>query len=222
MATRKPIVIYLRTPQAPGDPDVEAQRQAVRAFAQANRYRVVEEFVDEDDEDVALGNRSRLLAALDRAQRESCPVLVPSVEWLSRHAYVVEEIATRDVPVIVAGEAPVVVRPYRGWSERERARHGRKIKRALTAKKAEGVKLGNPVNLYEAGVAGRETQIARAEAFAAEMLPVIDEIRDRGVRSYNAIARELNRRGMTAPRGGRWAAMTVKRVMARGRGSPRT
>ncbi len=216
MARQRPIVSYLG---GPGAQDVDAQRQAVRAFAEANGYRVVEEFVDED---VAPGGRARLRAALDRAQRESCPVLVPSVEWLSRHAYVVEEIATRDVPVIVAGEAPVVVRPYRGWSERERQRHGRKIKRALTARKAAGVRLGNPANLYEAGEIGRRAQVNHAREFAAQVMPIVDEIRASGITSLNAIARELNRRGVEAPRGGRWAAMTVKRVIDRGRELPRT
>ena len=219
MAKPKPIVSFLRAPAAPGDASLDAQQRAVRAFAQANHYRIVEEFADED---VASSSRDRLLAALDRAQRESCPVVVPGLVWLARDAGVVEEVAAREVPVIVAGETPVVLRAYRAWSERERERHGRKIKRVLTAKKAEGVKLGNPVNLYQAGAAGREVQVARAEAFAATIMPIVDEIRAGRVTSFNGIARELNRRRVEAPRGGRWAAMTVRRVIERGREAART
>ena len=216
MATRKPIVSYLRTPQAPGDPDVEAQRRAVQAFAQANGYQIVEEFADED---VASSSRDRLRAALNRAQRESCPVVVLGLVWLARDAGVVEEIAAREVPVIVAGQAPVVIRAYKDWSQRERERHGRKIKRALAARKAEGVRLGNPTNLAEAGAAGRETQIARAEAFAVTIMPIVEEIRAGGVTSFNGIAEELNRRGVRTARGRRWAAMQVKRIVER-RGEP--
>ena len=208
MARRRPIVSYFA---APGGQDAEDGQQAVQAFAQANGYRVVEEFVD-----AAAGGGVTLRAALDRAQRESCPVVMPGLAWLSRHADVVEEIAARGVPVIVAGETPIVVRPYRGWSKRERQRHGRKIKRALAARKAEGVRLGNPVNLHQAGARGRETQVARAEAFAAQVISIVEEIRAGGVTSYNAIAEELNRRKVKSLRGATWAAMTVRRIAARG------
>jgi DNA invertase Pin-like site-specific DNA recombinase len=210
MARSRPIVSYFGER---GDQDVEAQRQAVQAFVRGNGYRVVEEFVDKGS---ALRSRIRLRAALDCAQRASCPVLVSGFDWLSRHAGVVKEFAVRDVPLIVAGETPVVVRPYRGWSEFERLRHGQNIKDALAVRKAAGVRLGNPVNLHEAGVQGRETQIARAETFAASVMPIIDEIRSGGVTSINAIAKELNRRGVKTARGGDFAAMSVKRVVERG------
>ena len=214
MATRKRIVSYLRTPQAPGDASLDAQRRAVQAFAQASGYRVVEEFVD-DGGGGAPGRRVRLDAAIDRAHKEYCPIVAAGLEYLSRDVRVVEEIAAREVPVIAAGQAPVVVRAYRAWSRRERERHGRKIKHALAARKAEGIRLGNTVNLAEAGAAGRETQIARADAFAAEIQPVIDEIRALGVTSFNGIAKELNRHGITTARGGHWVAMSVKRIVDR-------
>ena len=207
MARQRPIVSYL------GAQDLDAQRRAVQAFAEANGFRVVEEFVDN-----GIAPSSRLRAALDRAQKESCPILVSNLEWLSQQAGIVEEITARDVSVIVAGETPVVLRPYRGWSEFERQRHGRKIKDALAARKAADVRLGNPVNLYQAGAAGRETQIARAEAFAAIIMPIIDEIRRGGVTSFNAIAKELNHRDIKTARGSDFAAMSVKRIVERGGG----
>ena len=210
MARRRPIVSYL---SAPGDQDVYAQRRAVQAFAMANGFRVVEEFMDN-----GIAPSSRLQAALDRAQKESCPVLVSGLDWVSKYAGVVEEITARDVSVIVAGETPVVLRPYRGWSESVREQHGRKIKDALAARKAADVRLGNPVNLYQAGVAGRETQVARAETFAATVMPIIDEIRASGVTSFNAIAKELNHRDIKTARGGDFAAMSVKRIVERGGG----
>ena len=43
MARRKPVVSYLR---ASSDLDVKAQSEANRRFAEANRYRVVEEMVE--------------------------------------------------------------------------------------------------------------------------------------------------------------------------------
>ncbi len=218
MARRRPIVSYLRAPAAPGDPSLDAQRRAVQAFAQANGYRVVEEFVH-DRGGGAPGRRVRLDAAINRARDVRCPVVVAGLECLSRDAGGLGHLVTHDTPFVVAADPPFTLHAYRMWTAEQRARHGRKIKRALTAKKAEGVKLGNPVNLYEAGVAGRETQIARAEVFAAKVLPIVDKIRASGVTSFNGIAEELNRRGVRTARGGRWAAMSVKRVVER-KGEP--
>ncbi len=217
----KPIVSYLRTPQAPGDANLDAQRRAIQAFAQASGYQVVEELVDDrgDKRAGALEQHIQLDAAIDRARDVRCPILVANLACLSRDVSVIGELAVRGVPIVVAADPPFTLHAYRTWTAEQRSRHGRKIKRALTARKAEGVKLGNPVNLREAGEIGRETQIARAEAFAAEVLPIVKEIRAGGVTSFNGIAEELNPRGMTAPRGGRWAAMSVRRIVER-RGEP--
>ena len=217
MARRRPIVSYFRAPDAPGDPYVDAQRRAVQAFAQASGYRVVEEFVDDrgDKRAGALEQRIQLDAAINRARDVRCPVVVAGLECLSRDAGVLGHLVTHDTPFVVAADPPFTLHAYRTWTAEQRARHGQKVKSALAARKAEGVRLGNPVNLYKAGVAGRETQIARAEVFAAKVLPIVKEIRASGVTSFNGIAEKLNRRGMTAPRGGPWAATSVGRIVER-------
>ena len=210
----KPIVSYLGIPQAPGDANLDAQRQAIQAFARTSVYRVVEEYVD-DGGAGALEQRIQLDAAINRARGVRCPILVANLACLSRDVSVIGELAVRGVPIVVAADPPFTVHAYRTWTAEQRARHGGKIKAVLSARKAQGVQLGNPVNLHEAGEIGRETQIARAEAFAAKVLPIVKEIRAGGVTSLNGIAKELNRRGMTAPRGGRWAAMSVRRIVER-------
>jgi Recombinase len=50
---------------------------------------------------------------------------------------------------------------------------------------------------------------------AADIAPVIAELRQAGARSLNAIADGLNERGITAARGGSWSATQVARVLAR-------
>ncbi|MGI8449925.1 MAG: recombinase-like helix-turn-helix domain-containing protein [Streptosporangiaceae bacterium] len=47
------------------------------------------------------------------------------------------------------------------------------------------------------------------------MLPVIDAIRAAGVSSLAGVAAALNDRGVASPRGGRWTATAVRRVLAR-------
>ena len=224
MTTRRPIVSYLRVIGSHDDLGIEAQREAIRRFAEDNGFRVVEEIVEEADDrrGVGMNRRPQLSTALRHVRKRGCPIVVARLGCLSRDARVIEELVPRETQLIVAADPPFTLQVYRSWTADQRARHGRRVKRTLAARKAQGVKLGNPTNLYEAGEAGRRAQVNRAREFAAEVLPIIDEIRASGVTSFNGIAKELNRRGVRTARGGRWAAMTVKRVVERGRVSPRT
>ncbi|TNC05402.1 resolvase [Methylobacterium terricola] len=66
---------------------------------------------------------------------------------------------------------------------------------------------------------GRETSIRirqeRARRHAADLTPVIAEMRAGGVTTLQAIARALNARGIPTARGGSWSAVQVQRVLAR-------
>jgi Recombinase/HNH endonuclease len=65
-----------------------------------------------------------------------------------------------------------------------------------------------PGGLNPKGVAAREEAKARAEA----LRPVLAELAGK---SANAIAAELSARGIATPKGGRWHAGTVIRVLRR-------
>ncbi|MES2493570.1 MAG: recombinase family protein [Pseudomonadota bacterium] len=54
-----------------------------------------------------------------------------------------------------------------------------------------------------------------ADAFAANVLPVIERIKATGSTSYNSIAKALNERGVKTAKGGTWAAATVRNIMLR-------
>jgi hypothetical protein len=71
------------------------------------------------------------------------------------------------------------------------------------------------------GEAGRKTNIARAEACASQLAPIVAEIRASGVTSWYGIAMELNKRGVpTATGRGIWEPGRVRRMMERA-GPPR-
>ena len=55
----------------------------------------------------------------------------------------------------------------------------------------------------------------KADAYAASILPVIEAIRAEGKTSMNAIAGELNKRGIPTPNGGQWWATSVRNVVNR-------
>jgi hypothetical protein len=64
--------------------------------------------------------------------------------------------------------------------------------------------------------AGTEAGVARANELAAELAPIIAELRAAGITSKKGIARVLNQRAVRTPRGvGHWRAIQVARVLAR-------
>jgi DNA invertase Pin-like site-specific DNA recombinase len=93
-----------------------------------------------------------------------------------------------------------------------------RTKAALAAAKARGVRLGKPENLrhQEAGrVQGRARRTVIAGGRAADLRPIIADVRASGASSLRQIAAGLNGRGIPTARGGAWSAGQVKRVLER-------
>jgi hypothetical protein len=66
------------------------------------------------------------------------------------------------------------------------------------------------------GEAGRKVLIARADARASQLAPIVAELRRSGVTSWYGIAMALNKRGVpTATGRGIWEPAQVRRVMER-------
>jgi DNA invertase Pin-like site-specific DNA recombinase len=109
---------------------------------------------------------------------------------------------------------PFILHLFAALAEKERALIGMRTKAALAAAKARGVALGNP-KLSKARKSAVASITALADQHAANVLPVIREIRRAGATSLHQIADALNARGITTPRGGRWYASSVRNVLAR-------
>jgi hypothetical protein len=62
---------------------------------------------------------------------------------------------------------------------------------------------------------GSQVLVAKADAQATELAPIIVEIRASGAKRLQAIADELNARGISTARGGKWGASSVFRLRAR-------
>jgi hypothetical protein len=63
--------------------------------------------------------------------------------------------------------------------------------------------------------AGIKVIRARANERAAKLAPIVKDIQAAGVMSLRGIARALNERGISPPRGHGWQAMQVRRLLAR-------
>jgi hypothetical protein len=93
---------------------------------------------------------------------------------------------------------------------------GERPRQALQAAKARGTKLGNPGNLKDQETArahgrARRTEVARSRA--ADLAPILADVRISGASSLREIAAGLNDRGIPTARGGEWSAMQVKRLL---------
>lgn len=80
-----------------------------------------------------------------------------------------------------------------------------RTKATLLAAKARGVPLGNHANLSRRDVGaacGNATEPAEAIARAADLMPIMAEIRAEGCSSLRQLANGLNERGIRRPRGG--------------------
>jgi DNA invertase Pin-like site-specific DNA recombinase len=102
---------------------------------------------------------------------------------------------------------------FAALAEKERALIATRTKAALAAAKARGVKLGGPKLASARKQAVKALKLA-ADRHAANVIPVIHEVRRAGATTLREIAQALNARGISTPRGGQWHATSVRNVLA--------
>jgi DNA invertase Pin-like site-specific DNA recombinase len=155
----------------------------------------------------ALDRRPQLVAALHEARRQRCAVAVAKLDRLSRDVHFISGLMAHRVPFVVAELGadvdPFILHLFAALAEKERAMISARTKAALQAAKARGVILGGP-KLAKARKTAVVSIKARADQNAANVLPMILEIRRAGATSLHQIADALNARGITTPRGGHW------------------
>ncbi len=96
-------------------------------------------------------------------------------------------------------------------AEHEREMISKRTKDALKAAKARGTRLGNPTP-FNASLKARAVWQAQSARFRDTIIPLIKELQAKGY-SYNAIARELNRRSIPTAHGREWHRVTVSNLL---------
>ncbi len=208
-----PLIAYIRVSskkQGRSGLGLEAQRKAIASFAAAERFEIVEEFVEVETGKGAdaLTRRPQLKAALKAAKKIRCEVAVAKLDRLSRDVAFIAGLMSQRVPFIVVALGrdvdPFTLHIYAALAEQERRMISRRTKEALAEAKARGVVLGR----QETADANRDA----AATWDAVLAPVLRELSGR---SASAIAQILAERGIEAPRGGAWSYKTVQRMQAR-------
>lgn len=220
---RKALIAYVRvstSQQGRSGLGIEAQREALERFAAAEGFSLGRVFVEVETGkgSDALERRPQLAAALNEARRQRCSVAVAKLDRLSRDVHFISGLMAHRVPFVVAELGadvdPFILHLFAALAEKERAMISTRTKAALAAAKARGVTLGGP-ELAKARKSAVASIKALADQQAANVLPIIREIRRAGAMSLHQIADALNARGITTSRGGQWYASSVKNVLER-------
>jgi DNA invertase Pin-like site-specific DNA recombinase len=189
---------------------LEAQREAIRRFAEANGMQVAQEFceVETGKGTDALDRRPQLAAALKAAKRAKCSVVVAKLDRLSRDVAFISGLMAQRVAFIVAELGPNVdpftLHIYAALAQQERKMISDRTRAGLAAAKARGVVLGNPT----LASGNRAAAADRANALREVFTELVSH-------SAHKAAAELNARGIDTPTGARWSAKTVLRVRSR-------
>jgi DNA invertase Pin-like site-specific DNA recombinase len=227
MAAGQRLVAYERVStarQGASGLGLEAQRKVIADFAASRGAEVLARFTEVESGRKA--GRPELAKALHLAKVTGATLQIAKLDRLSRNAAFL--LALRDEGVrFVAVDMPeandLTVGIMALVAQAEREAISRRTKEALAVAKAGGVKLGNPngaASLRRAGKGGvalRAAVSANAAAFAADLAPVVADIRAAGHTTLRAIAAELTARRIRTRRGGAWGVgntMCVLRFIA--------
>lgn len=207
-------VSYLRvstTKQGISGLGLDAQREAVQAFARQTRRSILAEFVEIESGRVR--DRPQLLAALAECRRTKAMLLIARLDRLARNVAFVSSIMEAGVE-FVATDAPfanrLMVHILAAFAEHERELISQRTKAALAAAKARGVVLG--ANGKKLAERASKAAVEAAETYRGPILKIIESD---GARSARQIAIRLNELGIVSRSGGKWHAASVIRVLAR-------
>lgn len=198
---------------------LEAQRDAVQSFLNGGKWSLVASFTEV--ESGKLSDRPELEKALRACRVHGAKLVIAKLDRLSRDAHFLLGLEKAGVD-FVAADMPMANRLTVGImavvADEERRMISARTKAALAAAKRRGVRLGGNRGAKltrRQREAGSAAMAERAKERAADLAPVLAELRRTGVTSLSAVARALNERGIPTARGSEWTAMQVSRVVSR-------
>jgi DNA invertase Pin-like site-specific DNA recombinase len=186
---------------------LEAQREMVRQFAEANG-KLLGEFVEV--ESGRNDQRSELSKAMIAAKKAGAALLIARLDRFSRRVSFIATMMEKGVPLVVA-EMPNAtdfqLHIFAALAQEERRLISERTKAALAQAKRRGVRLGRNGSVLA------ERNRAAADAFASRILPLLPK----GWESapHSRVAAALNANGVKTVTGSRFYPQTAKSLVAR-------
>jgi DNA invertase Pin-like site-specific DNA recombinase len=196
---------------------LEAQKAAVEAYLRANTGVELASYTEV--ESGKANDRPQLAEALLRCRQTRATLLVAKLDRLSRNAAFLLNLRDSGVKfqaLDIPEANTLTLGILATLAQHERELISQRTKAALAARRARGLPLGTPRDMTayaaRASAAGRMVIAGNARKRAAEIAPLIAEARAEGCASLRSIAKFLNSREVTTPRGKAWTAGAVRNV----------
>jgi DNA invertase Pin-like site-specific DNA recombinase len=216
-------VAYLRVStmrQGASGLGIEAQREAVARYVASAGGQIVAEVVE--TESGKRGDRPELARALAACRAHRATLLIAKLDRLARNVHFISGLMKSGVPFVAVdmpNATPFMLHVYAAVAEEEGQAISARTKAALAAAKARGVKLGNPRLVpgnRDQACRAAAAKSAKAAARAADLRPIIAEIRAAGVSTLTGVVAALVARGVPTPSGrGAWSPASVMRLQRR-------
>jgi DNA invertase Pin-like site-specific DNA recombinase len=194
---------------------LEAQRATIERVAAAENIKILDWFTEVQSGaghvDV-MGKRPQLAAALNLAKQKGCQIIVAKLDRLSRNVHFISGLMVENVDFRCCDlppEAPkFMLHIFAVLAEWERDQISERVRRALTAAKARGTRLGSGSPKRGASVVSARTAGIWKERYK-------DALAYAGAGTLREIAARLNASGVTRPSGAPWDAASVLRLKRR-------
>jgi len=191
-----------------------AQKDAVRRYLESLECELLANF--EEVESGSNNERPQLMAAIELAKAKKAILVIAKLDRISRNASFLMKLQDSGID-FVACDMPNADKFTVGIlalvAQRERELISQRTKAGLAIAKGRGAKLGNP-NASQAWNKAVKAIKGAKRTFAATAIKHIQEIQGTGILTLARIADCMNKRGEKTPRGGKWTATAVKRVIA--------
>ena len=191
---------------------LEAQKQAVQQFTGLNGFALTDELVE-----VETGKKHRrpiLQLALEACKKQQATLLIAKLDRLARNVAFVSALIESGVDfkaVDMPDANKLMVHVIAAFAEYERDMISARTTEALRAARQRGVELGK----YGRDVLSKQNK-GLADRFALSLLPLVDELRRKGIKTVREITDEFNRRKIPTYRNsGRWHESTVHNIIQR-------
>lgn len=192
---------------------LKAQQKAVADYLNGGNWKMIAEFTE--IESGKKSDRKELLAAIEHCKLTNSTLLVAKLCRLSRNIAFLTELMESGVEFVCADNPNanrLTIHVLAAVAEQERMEISKRTKLAL----AQSPNKNRINNLPEASVKtaqhARAALVAKAnaqaEAYRDILTPLVCE-------SLAEIARTLNGKNITTPKGGRWYPSSVKNIMTR-------
>ena len=203
---------------------LEAQRQAVMEYLDSRKGLLLKEFTEVESGSSV--TRPQLRQALDSCKANRATLIISKLDRLGRNVAFIASLMESGVPFLSVDHPnakPFELHIFAALGQEELRLISERTRAALAAAKARGQKLGwampgREQEQAEASRNGVASNIAIADQFAENVIPIIREIQKAGVTTLHGIAAALDARGVRTARGGRWHAATVRSILLRSQG----